>query len=219
MLHNLELLLAGIQSMNDGKFINYQSILFLEKNCYISLRSTSSENLKYSIFNVNCLWFYHEPGFMVKPYTSDIRMTYKCIRVTYGWHRSTYEWHTDDIQVHTRDIRMTYQYIRVTYEWHTSTYEWHTDDMRVHTSGIQMTYEYIRVTYGWHTSTYEWHTNDIRVHTSDIRMTCEWHTDDTGLERKIKLSFLKLFDNSLSNHLICKRIPCMQWLFWVIYQN
>ena len=162
MLHNLELLLAGIQSMNDGKFINYQSILFLEKNCYISLRSTSSENLKYSIFNVNCLWFYHEPGFMVKPYTSDIRMT-----------TSAYEWHTDDIGVHTSDIRMTYEYIWVTYRWHSSTYEWHTDDMQV------------RKTHGWHTSTYDWHTDDIRVYRSDIRMTCEyirvtyeWHASD-----------------------------------------
>ena len=66
---------------------------------------------------------------MVKPHTSDIRMTYesstcelhadvtyKYIRVTYRWHTSTYEWHTDDIWVHTSDIRMTC--------------EWHTDDMR-----------------------------------------------------------------------------------------
>ena len=120
--------------------------------------------------------------------------------------KTTYEWHTNDIRVHTSDIRMTYEYIRVTYGWHTSTCEWHTDDIRVHTSDIQMTYEYIRVTYGWHTSTYEWHTDDIRVHTIYIRMTREWHTDDMRLERKIKLSFLKLFDNSLSKYLICKRI-------------
>ena len=133
--------------------------------------------------------------------------------------KTTYEWHTNDIRVHTIDIRMTYEYIRVTYGWHTSTYEWHKDDIR-------MTYEYIRVTYGWHTRTYEWHpediqvhTSDIRVHTSDIRMTYEWHTGDMRFERQIKLSFLKLFDNSLSKYLICKRIPCMQWLFWVIYQN
>ena len=104
-------------------------------------------------------------------------------------------------------------------DWHTSTYEWNTDDIRVHTSDIRMTYEYMRVTYGWHTSTYEWHTDDIRVHTIYIRMTREWHTDDMRLERKIKLSFLKLFDNSLSKYLICKRIPCMQWLLWVTYQN
>ena len=58
--------------------------------------------------------------FMVKPYTSDIRMAYEYIKVKYGWHKS--------------DIRMTYDYIRVTCGWHTSTYEWHTDDIRVHTS-------------------------------------------------------------------------------------
>ena len=37
---------------------------------------------------------------MVKPHTSDLRMTY--------------ELHTDDIRVHTSDIQMTYEYIRVT---------------------------------------------------------------------------------------------------------
>ena len=73
-----------------------------------------------------------------------------------------------------------------------------------------MTCEYIRVTYGLHTSTYEWHTDDIR-------MTCECHTDDMQFERKVRLSFLKLFDNSLSKYLICERIPCMQWLFLIIY--
>ena len=36
-------------------------------------------------------------------------------------------------------------------------------------------------------------------------------------ERKVRLSFLKLFDNSLSKYLICERIPCMQWLFLIIY--
>ena len=55
-------------------------------------------------------------GFMVKPHTSDIRMTYDYIRVTYGWHTSIYEWHTNDIRVHTSAIRMTC--------------EWHTDGMR-----------------------------------------------------------------------------------------
>ena len=138
--------------------------------------------------------------FMVKPHTSATRMTYEDIRVTYGWHMSTYEWHTNDIRVHTSDIRMIYKYIRVTYGWHTRTYKWHTVDIRVHTSDIRMTYEYIRVTYEWY----------------DIRMTFEWHTDDMQFERKIKLSFLKLFDNALSKYLICKRIPCMQWLFWDI---
>ena len=138
---------------------------------------------------------------MVKPHTNDIRMTYEYIRVTYGRYPSKYEWHTDDIpkhtngiRVHTSDIRMTYEYIQVTYGWHTSTYE-------------------------RHTSTYQWHMDDIRVHTGDIRMTCEWRTDNMLFERTIKLSFLKLFDNSLSKYLVCKRIPCMQWLFWVIYQN
>ena len=70
------------------------------------------------------------------------------------------------------------------------------------TSDIRMTYGYIWVTNGWHT-------DDIRVHTDDIRMTYEWHTDDMWLERKLilTLTFLKLFDNSLSKYLICKRIP------------
>ena len=137
--------------------------------------------------------------FMVKPQTNDIRMTCEYIRATYGWHTSTYEWHMDDIRINTSDIWMTYEYIRVTYGWHTS--------------DIRMTYEYIRVTY-------EWHTNDMRVHTSDVRMTYEyirvtykWHTDDMQFKRKIKLTFLKLFDNSYSKYPICKRIPCMQWLF------
>ena len=150
----------------------------------------------------------------------------------------TYEWHTDDIQVHTSDItddirvhtsdtqvhtsdiwmtyeyiRVTYEYIRVAYGWHTSTCEWHTDDIRVHTSDIRMTYEYIRVTYGWHTSTYKWHTNDMRV-----------HTDDMWFKRKIKVLkvffFFKIFfSNFLSKYLICEKIPYMQWLLWVIYQN
>ena len=53
--------------------------------------------------------------FMVKPHTSDIRMTYEHIRVTYGWHTSTYECHMDDIRVHMNDISMTYEYMRVTY--------------------------------------------------------------------------------------------------------
>ena len=133
--------------------------------------------------------------------------------------KATYEWQTNDIRVHTSDIRMAYRHIRVTYEWHTSVYEWHTSDIRmtweyirVHISDIQMTYEYMRVTYGWHPCTYEWHTRDME-------MTYEWHTDDMRFERKIKLIFLKLFDNSLSKYLICKRILCMRCLFWVIYQN
>ena len=42
--------------------------------------------------------------FMVKPQTSDIRMTYEYIGVTYGWHTSTYEWHADVIRVQTNDM-------------------------------------------------------------------------------------------------------------------
>ena len=95
----------------------------------------------------------------------------------------------------------------MTYGWHTSAYEWHTDDIQVHTSDILITYEYIRVTCGWHTSTHEWH---------DIQMSFECHMDDMRFQKKIKLSFLKLLENSLSKYLICKRIPCMQWLFWVV---
>ena len=74
----------------------------------------------------------HLHGFMVKPQTSDIQVTYAYIRVTYGWHTSTYEWHKDDIRVHMSKIRM-----------HTITYEWHRDDIPVHTNDIRMTY-------GWH---------------------------------------------------------------------
>ena len=95
------------------------------------------------------LVLYSEERFMVKPHTSDIRMTYEFIRVTYEWHTSAYEWHT-------------------------STYEWNTDDIRVHTSDMRMTYEYIRVTYKWHTITHEWHTDEIRVHTTEIRMIYEY---------------------------------------------
>ena len=92
-------------------------------------------------------------------------------------------------------------------------------DIRVHTSDIRMAYEYIRVTYRWHRSTCEWHTDDIGVYTSDIRMTYEWQTDDMRFKWKIKLIFLKPFINYLSKYLINKRIPFMQGLFWVIYQN
>ena len=41
-------------------------------------------------------------GFLVKPHTKDIRMTYEYIRVTY-------EWHINDIRVRTIDIRITYK--------------------------------------------------------------------------------------------------------------
>ena len=40
-----------------------------------------------------------------------------------------------------------------------------------------------------------------------------------GLKEKIKLPFLRLFDDPLSKYLTFKRISCMQWLFWVMYQN
>ena len=43
---------------------------------------------------------------MVKPHTSDRRMTYKS---------STCELHADDLQVYTSDIQMTHEHIRVTY--------------------------------------------------------------------------------------------------------
>ena len=92
-------------------------------------------------------------GFMVKPQTSDIGMTY--------------EWHRDDIRVHTSDIGMAYQWHRDGIRVHTSdirmTYEWHRDGIRVHTSDIRMTYE--------------WHRDDKRVHTSDIndlQVICEY---------------------------------------------
>ena len=52
--------------------------------------------------------------FMVKPQTSDIRMTYDYIRVIYEWHTSTYNWHTDVIWMHTSDIRMKCEYIKIT---------------------------------------------------------------------------------------------------------
>ena len=128
---------------------------------------------------------------------------------------TTDEWHTNDIWVHTSDIRMTCEYIRVTHGWQTEGIREHTSDIRAthrwHTSDIW-------VIYRWHPSTYEWHMDDIRVHTSDIRMTYELYMDDMRFERKIKLIFLKLFDNSLSKYLICKIISCIRFLFWVIYQ-
>ena len=71
-------------------------------------------------------------------------------------------------------MQITNEYIRMTYGCHTRAYEWHK---------------------GWHTSTYEWHMNDIRLHTSNIRMICKSHMDDMRFGRKIKLTFLKLFDN------------------------
>ena len=91
--------------------------------------------------------------FMVKPWTSDIRVT-----------TITCECHTGDIQVHTSGVRVKYEYIWLTCGWHTSTYDWQTGDIRV-------TYEYIQVTYGWHTITYKWHTNDILVTYEYIQMT------------------------------------------------
>ena len=40
-----------------------------------------------------------------------------------------------------------------------------------------------------------------------------------GSKEKRKLPFLRLFDNPLLKYLTFKIISCMQWLFWVIYQN
>ena len=40
-----------------------------------------------------------------------------------------------------------------------------------------------------------------------------------GSKEKMKLPFLRLFDNHLSKYLAFKIISCMQWLFWAIYQN
>ena len=100
------------------------------------------------------------------------------------WHvwwvhgKTTYEWQMDDLRVHP-----------MTYRWHTSTSEWYMDDILVYTFEIRMTYEYIRVTYKWH----------------DMRMTFEWQTNDMCFKRKIKLSFLKLFENSLSKYVICRK--------------
>ena len=51
-------------------------------------------------------------------------------------------------------------------------------------------------------------------------MTFEWHTDDMRFKRKMKLSFLKLFDNYLLKYLICKRISFMQLTginFWCTF--
>ena len=41
----------------------------------------------------------------------------------------------------------------------------------------------------------------------------------TEFKRKNKVAFLRLFDNPLSKYITVKRISCMQWLFWVVYQN
>ena len=62
--------------------------------------------------------------------------------------------------------------------------------VKPHTSDIRMTYKYIWVTSECH----------------DIWMTFEWDTDDMRLERKIRLSFWKLFGNSLSNTWFVKEI-------------
>ena len=37
--------------------------------------------------------------------------------------------------------------------------------------------------------------------------------------KKMKLHFLRLFDNFISKYLTFKIISCMQRLFWVIYQT
>ena len=45
------------------------------------------------------------------------------------------------------------------------------------------------------------------------------HEQELGSKEKMKLTFLRLFDNPLSIYLIFKRISFMQWLFCSIYQN
>ena len=48
----------------------------------------------------------------------------------------------------------------------------------------------------------------------------KWYSKrDWAQNKKMKLTFLRLFDNPLSKILIFKKISCMQWLFWIIYQN
>ena len=42
---------------------------------------------------------------------------------------------------------------------------------------------------------------------------------ETRFDRKNEVNFLRLFENPLSNYLIFQTISCVQWLFWVIYQN
>ena len=36
-----------------------------------------------------------------------------------------------------------------------------------------------------------------------------------GSKEKMKVTFLRLFDNPPSKYLIFKKIYCMQWLFWL----
>ena len=40
-----------------------------------------------------------------------------------------------------------------------------------------------------------------------------------GWKEKNKFTFLKVFVNPLSKYLISKIFFCLQWLFWVVYQN
>ena len=42
---------------------------------------------------------------------------------------------------------------------------------------------------------------------------------DWAGKKKTKFTFLKVFNNPLSEYLIFKRISCMQWLFWAVCQN
>ena len=89
--NNLMFLLPRISFLQEGFFI------FINSSTCCYSNSKVSPGMKFErIFR-----------FMVKPHTSNIRMTYKYIRVIYGWHASTYERHTDDIQEHPSDIRMT----------------------------------------------------------------------------------------------------------------
>ena len=78
-------------------------------------------------------WVSMSKWFMVKPHTSDMRVTY--------------EWYTSDIWVTYKYTRVTYEWHACTYEWHTSTYVSNTDDMRLHASDIWMTYKYMQVSF------------------------------------------------------------------------
>ena len=78
---------------------------------------------------------------MVKPHTSDIRMTYEYIRVAYRRHTSRYEWHTNGVRVHTDDLQAYRSDIQMKYQWHESTYDWHTNDMQIANEWLRMTQE------------------------------------------------------------------------------
>ena len=45
------------------------------------------------------------------------------------------------------------------------------------------------------------------------------HKKGVSAKEKIKLPFERFFHNPLSKYLISKRVSCMHWLFWDIYQD